>query len=63
MNRNLRVVLLGIGIAVLVVPAIGAQTRSVCPIQTSGSNRALALFDGTQPPAPNGPMKPPMKAA
>ena len=59
MKRIIRVGVLVLGIATLAVP--GALNPTVALLPFHPGNRALA--DGTQPPVPSGPMRPPANSA
>jgi hypothetical protein len=58
MKRTVRVGALVTGIAALVVPAVLCRNMPASPHHAA----SLMLADGTQPPVPSGPMKPPAKS-
>jgi hypothetical protein len=59
MKRIVRVGVLVLGIAALVVPGALSRTLPLSPAPTGSS----MIPDGTQPPVPSGPMKPPASRA
>jgi hypothetical protein len=63
MNRTIRTGLLSFGIAVFVMPVLCARTQPRVSATASTAIQASTFADGTQPPAPNGPVHPPSSLA
>jgi hypothetical protein len=56
MKRAVRIGVFVIGITALVVPFAPGHTTSLASVRCDN----LTFADGTQPPVPSGPMKPPL---